>query len=291
MVSIIIPVYNSECFLRKCLSSVQSQSYSDIEVLCIDDGSTDNSNEIIEEYVSIDKRFRHISKKHTNAGETRNVGIEASTGKYLMFLDSDDFFAPNMVELALETALNSDADIAIFQYKLYYEKAERISSHTYGIHTNRRKPFKLIDVLNNRFEITNIAVWNKLYRADFVKSCNIKFKSHAAINDVFFSWCSLVLADKIALCRNVGTFYRVGIGSSISDNLLRTSCCFVDAFLEVNEYLQMTEVWGQIREDLYNAELKQFCEFYSKLKKECDLQECASSFYNKMQVFFKRLEA
>lgn len=291
MVSIIIPVYNSGCFLRRCLSSVQNQSYSNIEVLCIDDGSTDNSNEIIKDYASSDKRFRCICKEHSNAGEARNVGIAASSGKYLMFLDSDDFFAPNMVESALETALSTNADITIFQYKLYYEKMGRISSRTYGIHTNRRYPFNLIEVQKNRFEITNIAVWNKLYKADFIKDNKIKFKSHIAINDVFFSWCSLIFAQKIALCRNVGTFYRVNTESSISNNLLRTSYCFIDAFLEVNEYLQRAEVWERIREDLTNAELKQFSEFYSRLKKDDNLQDRASPFYNMMQAFFEQFEA
>ena len=288
MVSIIVPVYNCESFLRKCLSSIQQQSYTDIEVICVDDGSTDKSNEIIKEYETNDKRFKYIYKDHSNAGESRNIGLLASGGDYLIFLDSDDFFAPDMVEKALETALCANADITVFQYKLYYEKLNRMSTRIYGIHTNRKMPFNLMDFSKQKFEFTNIAVWNKLYKADFIKNNHIMFKSHVAINDLFFSWCSLIMAKKIALCRNVGTYYRVNSGKSISDNLSRTSECFVDVFRELNEYVQTIGVWEKIKNDLIKAELRQFTEFYSRLFKDENLHEIASLFKTEMIAFFNQ---
>lgn len=288
MVSIIVPVYNSGFFLRECLSSIQQQSYTNIEVICIDDGSTDNSATIINEYVTSDKRFQYIYKNHTNAGEARNIGITASKGDYLMFLDSDDFFAPNMVELALDTSLSTNADITIFQYKLYYEETGRLSSQIYGINTNRKSPFNLIDLQKHRFELTNIAVWNKLYKSSFLKQNKILFKSHAAINDVFFSWCSLILANKIDLCRNVGVFYRINTGTAISDNLLRTSDCFIDAFREINEYVQEIGRWKQLKDDLLDVESKQFSEFFSRLSKKDNLQDKAYLFKIDMIAFFEQ---
>ena len=288
MVSIIVPIYNCESFLRQCLSSIQQQSYTDIEVICVDDGSTDKSNEIIKEYAVGDKRFKYIFKEHSNAGESRNVGIAASRGDYLIFLDGDDFFAPDMIEYALKCSLSTDADITVFQYKLYYEKLNRVSTKIYGIHTNRKHPFSLFDCTNQKFEFTNIAVWNKLYKADFIKKNHLMFKSHIAINDLFFSWCSLILAKKIALCRHVGTFYRVNSGKSISDNLSRTIECFFDAFQEINEYTQTIGVWEKIKNDLIKAELKQFNEFYSKLSKDKNLCAKASLFKNKMLAFFNQ---
>lgn len=285
MVSIIVPVYNCESYLRQCLSSIKQQSLTDIEVICVDDGSTDKSNEIIKEYALGDKRFKYIYKKHSNAGEARNVGMAASRGDYLIFLDGDDFFAPNMIENALKCSLNTDADITVFQYKLFYENLNRVSTKKYGIHTNRKHPFSLFDCSNRKFEFTNIAVWNKLYKADFIKNNHLMFKSHIAINDLFFSWSSLILAKKIALCQHVGVFYRVNSGKSTSDNLSRISECFFDAFQEINEYTQAIGVWEQIKKDLIVAEQKQLIEFYSKLSKDKNLHSEAFLFKKKMLDF------
>lgn len=267
MVSIIIPIYNSQRFLEKCLTSIQRQSYTDIEVLCVDDGSTDMSSDIIKKINLKDSRFVYLEKTHSNAGEARNIGMTVAKGEFLLFLDSDDFFDVDLVSEAVRCAVKTNADVTVFQYKLYYEHLSKISTATYGIHTNRKKAFNLFEMRSRKFSFTNIAVWNKLYRADFVYKNNLKFKTHPAINDVYFSWHALICASTIALCRNVGVYYRTNSGSSISDNLARTSECFIKAFHEINEFVRSIGMWDCLKDDLVLAEKKQVEEFFTRLNK------------------------
>lgn len=287
MISIIIPVYNSDKYLNECLSSVKNQTYKNFEVLCIDDGSTDNSKRIIQSYCELDCRFKYFYKEHSNAGEARNVGIEYSLGEYLLFIDSDDFLNKSILEELNKVILSKNSDIIIFQYKLYNDINKRFSKYSYGIHCNRKYDFCLADMRSERFSFTNISVWNKLYRAKFIQHNNLKFKSRKVINDLFFSWSSLICAKQITLCKTVGIYYRVNTGRSISDNLLYTKDNFIDAFDEFNQYVQSNKLWDIYKKDLIKKENEQFLEFFNRLKKYKYMEE-ACSFEEKMNMFFSK---
>lgn len=267
MVSIIIPIYNSEQYLAECLKSVKEQSYCNFEVLCVDDGSTDNSRRIIDYYVCTDDRFKLITKSHTNAGDARNIGLKNAKGDYLLFLDSDDFFDMFMLEHIVNCAIREDSDITVFSYKLYYADKNTISKTKYGIHSNRRKTFNLKDLKSKKLEFTNIAVWNKLYKKKYINNLNIEFKSQEALNDVFFSWISLICAGKISFCRHVGTYYRVNTGRSISDKIKIVGESFVPTFIEVNEYIKSLNLWDEYKEDVLYSERRQIKEFIKKVER------------------------
>lgn len=113
MISIIVPVYNVEAFLSECLESISGQTFRDFEAILVDDGSTDSSGKICEDYCLKDNRFRVIHQPNAGLGPARNTGIEASTGQYVMFVDSDDVIAPNLVETLLNLLLSSGSDLAI----------------------------------------------------------------------------------------------------------------------------------------------------------------------------------
>ena len=110
-VSVIIPVYNVEPYLKQCMDSVVGQTLKDIEIICVDDGSTDNSLDILREYAAEDSRIQIIEQKNAGAGAARNNGMRYATGKYLSFLDSDDFFEPRMLEKAYDLAEKDQADL------------------------------------------------------------------------------------------------------------------------------------------------------------------------------------
>lgn len=97
-ISVIIPVYNVEKYLRECLDSVVNQTFKDIEIICVDDGSTDKSLEILQEYKRKDDRFVILQQRHSGAGAARNYGLKLAEGKYIQFLDSDDYFEPTLLE-------------------------------------------------------------------------------------------------------------------------------------------------------------------------------------------------
>ena len=112
-VSVIIPVYNVEPYLKQCMDSVVGQTLKDIEIICVDDGSTDGSLDILREYAAEDNRIQIIEQKNAGAGAARNNGMRHATGKYLSFLDSDDFFEPRMLEKAYDLAEKDQADLSL----------------------------------------------------------------------------------------------------------------------------------------------------------------------------------
>ena len=114
IISVIVPVYNSSKYLKECLDSILNQTLTDIEVICVDDGSTDESPLILEEYASRDSRLQILKQENKGAGAARNLGMTIAKGKYLSFLDSDDFFSPDMLKHAYLNAEIYSSDITIF---------------------------------------------------------------------------------------------------------------------------------------------------------------------------------
>ena len=114
-VSVIIPVYNVEAYLRQCLDSVVNQTLRDIEIICVDDGSTDGSRAILEEYSEKDSRFKVIKQNHSNAGACRNAAMAIAKGEYLGFVDADDFCDLTLFEKAYTKAKSDDADVVIWR--------------------------------------------------------------------------------------------------------------------------------------------------------------------------------
>ena len=118
-VSVIIPVYNTEKYLRECLDSVVNQTLRDIEIICVDDGSTDNSLAILREYETKDSRIKVLTQENINAGAARNKGLSEATGEFLSFLDSDDFFEPDAIERMYECAKSRNAEIVVYQVSTF----------------------------------------------------------------------------------------------------------------------------------------------------------------------------
>lgn len=121
-ISIIIPVYNVEKYLRRCLDSVVNQTFSDWEAICVNDGSPDNSNKILAEYASRDKRFKVINKKNGGLSDARNTGLKKARGKYVLYLDSDDFIHPQALEILNFFANKNDAEMVAFDIDMHAKK-------------------------------------------------------------------------------------------------------------------------------------------------------------------------
>ena len=135
-VSVIIPVYNVEPYLKQCMDSVVGQTLKDIEIICVDDGSTDGSLDILKEYATEDSRIQIIEQKNAGAGAARNNGMRHATGKYLSFLDSDDFFEPRMLEKAYDLAEKDQADFVAYKSDQYHTEKKQFVSADWVIHEN-----------------------------------------------------------------------------------------------------------------------------------------------------------
>lgn len=141
-ISIIIPVYNVEKYLRRCLDSVLNQTFSDWQAICVNDGSPDGSDKILAEYVSRDKRFVIVNKENGGLSDARNAGMKYATGDYIMYLDSDDFIHPQTMEIAHYMAVRDGSDIVSWTYDRIY-RPQLMIRHTLHLDTDRVVPGRL----------------------------------------------------------------------------------------------------------------------------------------------------
>ncbi len=167
LVSIIIPVYNAENSLVRCLDSVISQTYADVEIIVLNDGSSDNSQKICEEYKEKDNRIKFINQENQGVSKTRNTAINIANGKYVLFIDSDDTISIDYVETLVTEAVNTGADLVICGYENVYDlKKETI---TYG--SDLLYSFETFDVFDKLSEKMLLATpWGKLFVKDKIQS-------------------------------------------------------------------------------------------------------------------------
>lgn len=218
-VSIIVPVYNVENYLRQCLDSVLNQTLKEIEVICVNDGSTDNSKQILEAYRKKDSRIKIINKKNAGQGAARNRGIEYAKGEYIGFVDSDDWIDINMFEKLYKNAKFNNSDIVMCPILLINETDGNL---------NREIPYfdlKCFDegfddcVFNykqtkNFIHDITVNVYNKIFRREFINNINARFPEGLIFEDVPFFYQTYLGARRISLIRDYLYFHRVNRPSS-----------------------------------------------------------------------------
>ena len=213
-ISIIIPVYNVENYLSECLDSIISQTLKDIEIICINDGSTDNSLKILQEYKTKDNRITIIDKKNEGSGIARNIGMAGAKGEYIYFADSDDWLADcSVLEKIYNAAEKNCLDILIFGgYSCYY-KCDRLIKWKgrYKLSKINKKYFKNVfsaeDIKQDIFKIPSTA-WTKLYRREFLADNDIKFQQIKIGQDQLFFFHSMITAKRMKVLNDYLYCYR-----------------------------------------------------------------------------------
>lgn len=193
--SIIVPVYNVEKYLPKCLESLTNQTLKDIEIICVNDGSMDNSLAILKEFASKDSRIRIIDNQHQGVAKTRNTGLEQSTGEYIGFVDSDDYIDIDFFEKLYNSATKSNSDIAIasiLKHKNFFNIYNAKYTKEETAITIQDK-IKLCEDKKHFF----FYAWNKIYHSGFIKENNIKFSEGQIYEDVMFAIKALYYSNKI----------------------------------------------------------------------------------------------
>lgn len=198
-VSVIIPVYNTEEYLEKCLYSIVNQTLNEIEIICVDDGSTDNSLQILKKYAENDNRIKVITQENSGAAVARNNGIDNAKGEYLYFIDSDDYVDLSFLEKMYNQSIDTDSDICLCQRTDYDMFRNRYTSVETAVITKflPSKIFNVNDISDKIFQFCEISVFTKLYKTEFIKSNKIRFQNLKSCNDVFFYFITLALAQKI----------------------------------------------------------------------------------------------
>ena len=209
-VSVVMPVYNGEPFLRDALNDLLSQSYFNIELICIDDGSKDKSLDVLNYYSENDKRVLVEKQSNKGAGEARNKGLNMASGEYIIFLDCDDRYTPDYIKELVQKACETDADITICGGKIFDGRTGELRDNSWILNTNYlcKDVFSPIEIKNRIFNFTSGMPWNKLYKTSFVKKQNIVFQNTKYWNDTYFAFILLAVASKVAIIPHELVYYR-----------------------------------------------------------------------------------
>lgn len=223
LVSIVVPVYNAEKYLRRCLDSLINQTYKKIEIILINDGSKDNSLQIMKEYQLKDNRIIIIDKFNEGVSVARNIGINAASGKYIGFVDPDDWIELNMYENMIKTIEKYDCSIAFCNFT----KDRKIKSTVkkFKIKKNLLKKSDIINYLiGNMIGINDFpkyhyvmgCVWRCLYKKEFIKKFNLLFKPNITVmEDLLFTIEALIYCDKACIDRGIYYHYMINKNSTL----------------------------------------------------------------------------
>lgn len=203
-ISIIIPIYNVEAYLRECIDSVLSQNYPNLEIILIDDGSTDSSSMICDDYMQKYKTIQVIHKQNGGLSDARNVGLQYATGAYIFFLDSDDFLAENSISELYKLCVQYDADIAVANFWYFFSNSKKISAQACSQNTLLTKIEAMRLLLENRM-IKNFA-WGKLYKSSILN--NLAFPVGKLFEDVYWTHLVFDRASHVIVSPNESIYYR-----------------------------------------------------------------------------------
>lgn len=223
MISVIVPIYNVESYLQKCLDSLVNQTYNDVEFILVDDGSTDKSKEIADSYNGF--RFRIYHTKNRGLSAARNLGIHVSHGEWIMFVDGDDWVEPHFCEVPYRVALDNKADLVIFQnYHVNKRKTVR---------DMKKRPYGEIDV-RTAVKFGESVVWNKLYKRELFD--NISFPEGRVHEDIATTYKVFLRAKKIVMIPEC-LYYYVNRKNSILHNrsLKYVGDGFISAYQRYND--------------------------------------------------------
>ncbi len=216
-VSIIIPVYNVEKYIKNAIDTAINQTYKNIEIILIDDGSTDSSGKICDDYKNLDERIVVFHTENGGLSSARNVGLENATGEYLMFLDSDDFFELDAVENLYNAIEEKQADFVIGNYINTNETGEKWNSPVFPY--DRFQEFKLsIEDSFISFYVMNSGVWNKIFRKKFIDSLDLKFEIGLPAEDAIFTTYCFIKSNCVYYIPKIVYNYRLRNSGSISSS-------------------------------------------------------------------------
>lgn len=288
-VSIIIPVYNVEKYLSECLDSVVNQTFKDIEIICVNDGSTDTSLDILNEYAKKDNRIKIFSQENQGVSEARNKGINESTGEYICFLDSDDWYKKYYVEKQYNQIIKTGADISICSVSLYNNN------------THQYKDRKLHDIKNitksdreyctykdlKSYLFTNFEPALRMYKKSFFIENNLYYPKGVIFEDVTVSIKSIVLASKITFVKECLFYYRMSRNGSIMYDV-KNKKNITDLFIflkKVEIFLKKQNKYKELEYYFLLFVLRQV-----KLYKNIKQKEIKKEYEKQYKDYFKYLE-
>lgn len=292
MISIVVPCYNQIQFLPRCLDSLLRQTFKDIEILCVNDASTDATLDIINEYKKKDKRIKLVDVQHGGLGWARNCGIQQATGKYLMFCDSDDEFMPVTCERLFYTIEDNNCDVAMSSAKIVYECDSHMKSSD-DVYYN----LKFTGSSENSRDIVNkvdVSVWNKIFKKSLIDKYKIKFIEGRLYEDASFTWKYFAIAKKFYCIQDQLYVYYRHKGTIMNKTFAKANKSIDHIHVADNIYEFLVE------NNLFEAFMHEFFSFFKAnailAKKYGDIGSreeiigLENQLWNKYRTWIKRME-
>lgn len=242
-VSVIIPVYNVAPYLSECLDSLISQTLKEIEIICVDDGSTDGSLDILRRYEQKDSRIRIITQRNSGAGVARNTGLKVAQGEYLSILDGDDFFNSRMLETAYARGKELSAEIVMFRFHRYDHQAKREYNLPHMMKKDnfpQKSTFCVEDMkemgVNFFFAICGWT-WDKLFLRSYIEKLDLQFQDTRIFNDMYFTYSALLVAQTITYLEDALVCQRVNRPGAVSRSAQNNWRYVFDSLGKVRDFL------------------------------------------------------
>lgn len=268
-VSVIMPIYNAYDYLRLAIDSVLGQTLREIELICIDDGSTDHSLDILKEYQKADSRVRIVTENNAGPAIARNKGIVRARGEFVIFLDADDFFEPTLIERLYERAVADSLDIAVVRFDFYNNNNMEFITHVDEGHTEVFNDGAVVS--RSRFphyilSSTSGYVWNKLFRTSFVREKELSFAPELYVfEDVYFVCIALSLAERVGRVDEILIHHRIYSNQARVKRLKKYYNHVPKVYLKIKEFLMQHGVYVPLMRSYLNVSATRCYDVYNLL--------------------------
>lgn len=261
-VSVIIPVYNAAPYLQQCLESVAAQTLGDFECICVDDGSTDSSLKILQDWSKVDQRIKVVTQKHQSCGMARNEGVRIAQGEYIIFLDADDFFNPQLLEKTVARASATQADIVLFDAQRYNNRLDKYGKGNFlqvaKIRKIGQEVFSLHDIPEDILTVAAPNAGLKLFRREFWLENHLEFLPVKFYEDIPAMLTAMCKAERISFLDEPLVNYRVGIGNTLTIRSKNDSdATIVTVLYELYKALTNANVYEDVKLEFANLVFKQ----------------------------------
>lgn len=283
LISVIVPVYNVADYLKQCLDSILNQTYKEFEVILVDDGSTDTSYSICDEYVKRDSRFHLFRQENRGQSAARNAGLELCKGGYITFIDSDDFVSPEYLQKMVENLMNTDADIAICEHYRLEDGMFYIKNHE----SNDREIISTREALERIHQVNYAVTWGKLFKSSLFRY--VRFPVGRVYEDSFTLPKLYMFCEKIVVLSDELYCYRQRTFSTMNSQLsLKKIADHLAVYEEMMLDLSMAKVDVEFTKSNYISVLKRYKIWFEErklTKHELYLRVCLRLIMLDMQGF------
>jgi glycosyltransferase involved in cell wall biosynthesis len=255
-ISVIIPIYNCEKYIKECLSSLIKQTFKNFEIICINDGSNDDTLKILKKFEAKDERIIIFNQNNSGPGIARNIGMKKSKGEYLIFLDSDDIFKKTMLEELYIKIKENDSDVVICNSQNFEKKKwwKKFYEKNYLINDNiiKQKTFSSLDIEKDFFNLFIWWPWDKLFKRKYIENLGIEYQNLKSSEDLFFVAASVIAAKKISYLDKILINHRIGIKNSVSNSRQKSWDNFYYALKELKRFIKEKGLYKRFKQDFIN---------------------------------------